>query len=522
MSARTTQPSRLIFSRPFAPFRAPARLLPTLALICFLLLSSGCTGILMGLPGQPPADATASAQATPAHIATPISQIDASRGAQHSHLLETNKLEPMFSPHSPGPTLRATQQSAILALPPAGTRLPHPEQTSDLLFISAGSLMRWDYVTGFTGMLASGVAEFSVSATGKQVAMLRPKNIAANGIELFNLDLLDFESKQIITLIERTPRPANMSISPDGAWVAYTLIQPDSPVFALRSDGAGEPIQLGRCHCQAGGRCLAWSPDSQSLLWSDTQGAWIAQLEQPAPKIVHPGKVEVTDPEGTCSEIDVHFESLDWSPDGRYVLVKVKPVSSGVSWYAILDTPTSRLVEVPGSFEYDEEFASISWSPDGALLVAHSGIAALASPPYIQIWRILATHDNLLIPDRILELPGDTNDFPPGQVDNDYCIEWLSKNEADKLLLGVTFPGTKLAPRLFSLQIEKGQLDKLFELTPSAIDVLWSPDGAGALILGSQGQMIFAHTSSGALYDVRPSLGADAHGFTWLPPAPRS
>ena len=77
--------------------------------------------------------------------------------------------------------------------------------------------MRWDHVTDYSSLLASRVEEFAVSESGKKVALLKTTNITANGVELFVLAILDFDTKQITNLIENTPRLFAISTSADGS-----------------------------------------------------------------------------------------------------------------------------------------------------------------------------------------------------------------------------------------------------------------------------------------------------------------
>lgn len=502
----------------------------SLAMACVLLLTTACTGI----------QANSAAPETTQDlfgISTPTSEPTTTKQSL-SPAQSTDYPLPLPKGSSPSPsatvppqrssqtTSQPTHFPSVVSPLPSGTHLPHPDQTSDLLFISEGKLKRWDYVTGFTGILVDNVAEFSVSASGKKLALLRPWKITANGVELFDLDLLDFESKQIITLLEKTSRPFKTTPSPDGGWIAYITSEGESKVRAIRSDASSPPIELGLCRRLTVAHCgdVAWSPDSRSILWSDSQGVWISYLEEASTQLVHSRKVEVDDPGGKKNEIQVDFNSLSWSPSGRYVLTEILPFDSGVSWHAVLDTRTGRLVEVPDSFEYHGPIASVSWLQDGNLLVAHAAEAPDHKIPFIKSWHILATHDELLVLDKKFDLHSDN--FPSfntqSEANSSHCLNWVAQQNTDSLHLGVTLPEAAAAPVLFALDLQKGKLEKLITIPHDTIEVLWSPDGGGVLIIASDGQLLFTPASGEALYDLLSVLGADASGFTWLPPAPRS
>jgi hypothetical protein len=409
---------------------------------------------------------------------------------------------------------------------PSGTPLPHPEQTSDLLFIAGGDLMRWDYVTGFSGSLVTNVAEFSASANGKRVAVLRTKQVAANGIELFDLSLLDFDTMQVSTLLEETPRLDHLAISPDGAYISYTIDQKSGLIYALPTDDPSRPIELGKCHFDKGTACqdFSWSPDSEQFLWSDAQGVWVSTPGWTAPNLVHSGKLEVSDPQGKISVIDVQLLALKWSPVGRYVLATVTPTASGVNWHAILDTLTGRLVEVPDSFETQVASANASWSPSGDLLTAQVTSSLETDSPAIDVWHVLATHDGLLIQSQTIVLYLENFTFAVRQNETDAapCLNWLAAHEMDTLMLGATRSEANNFSTLFQLNLVDGTLDELIDVPFQASDVLWAPDGAGALIIDTAGKVYFAHSSSGNLYNLSPVFGQDADHFIWLPPAPRS
>ena len=493
--------------------------LQSLALAVLLLLCAACN-----------ADTTLTA--TPSTIQAPTSFEKAptktlALSVKRAQMGEPEHIQqgPTWSQPENFPT--ETPRSITTLLPsPSGTPLPHPEQTSDLLFISGGGLMRWDYVTGFSVSLVANVTEFSTSANGKRIALLRPRRVAANGVELFDLSLLDFDTMQVTTLLEETPRLYHLAISPDGAHIAYTMDQPSDLIYALPTDDPSRPVELGKCHVEKGTACqdFAWSPDSEQFLWSDAQGVWDYAPEWITAKLIHSSKLEVSDPQGKISIIDVHLQGLKWSPAGRYVLTTVTPTASGVNWHAILDTMTGRLVEVPGSFETQAASANASWSLNGDLLTAQASSSLGNSSPAINVWHVLATHDGLLVQSQTIALYLENFSYAVRQNETDAapCLNWLASHGIDTLMLGAARSEAKSSATLFQLNLADETLDELIDVPFPASDILWSPDGAGALIVDTTGQVFFAHLSSGNLYNLSLIVGQDANNFNWLPPAPRS
>jgi WD40 repeat protein len=350
--------------------------------------------------------------------------------------------------------------------------------------------------------------------------------IAANGIELFNLDLLDMESMQVNALLQQTPRLGHVTISPDGGWVAYTMGSPDLTVYALPVRDTPQAVKLGACVTETDGHCeqLSWSPDGKSLAWNGAQGIWLADLSSLKTSLVHTRQVVVKDPKGENTEIDIDFLSLSWSPLGRFLLTQIALSSSDVKWLAVLDSLTGRLAQVPDTFEHRTPQTHALWLEDGLLLLAFN--EGETSQPYlhIKLWQVVVTNNDLLVPRDISALiPGDFQiPVPQDLTGSSLCPKWLAQLEQGKLLLEIALPNGLSAPWLFALDLQKQALSKLYDLPNDTVDILWSPDGGGALILGGHSQIIFVPADGSPFYSLLPGLGKDAHEFQWLPPSPRT
>ena len=386
--------------------------------------------------------------------------------------------------------------------------------------------MRWDHFTDFSGMLVEGVINFSANATGKQIALLRPEKVAANGVKLYGLDLLDLESMQVVNLLEQISRLDNITISPDGKWVAYMMGEHISTVYALPVDKAIQTIELGTCldetqtHCEQ----LTWSPDSRLIAWNDARGIWISPLTGAIDSPAHTRKVEVEDPRGEKTEIEVDFHSLDWSPVGRFLLTKIAPSASDVKWLALLDTLTGRLAAVPDTYERMTPNANALWMTDGKLLLIHTSDRNGQSYLQVKLWQIVPTSVDLLVPHNFSDQ--DSNDFgiplPINSAGTSLCPAWLAQLEEGQIMLEIAPPQNLAASLLFSLDLKEQTLHQLVDVPFDIVEILWAPDGSGVLILGGHSQIIFAPNHSTSFYDLRPILGDDAHGFQWLAPSPRS
>ena len=83
------------------------------------------------------------------------------------------------------------------------------------------------------------------------------RGVAANGNELFDLDLLDISSKQTRHLLEATPSIVNLSLSPDGGWLAFQQITGGNPaIFLLQLSESAVAVNLTECESQSPGQDL--------------------------------------------------------------------------------------------------------------------------------------------------------------------------------------------------------------------------------------------------------------------------
>jgi hypothetical protein len=451
-----------------------------------------------------------------------------------------------LSTAAPVPLLSPSALSTAPTRPPASptaTRSRLPAVASDLLYLSQNRLMRWDRLVGSTQLLVENVADYTASHGGTAVALLRPRKMTANGSERFDLEILNLQTLQTSPLLAEIPRPLALALSPDGDWLAYILPTENGAIYLRKIEAQAEARSLGNCRADPDRPCssLAWSPDSKQLAWSDSQGVWLASREEhlaanppetPA-RLVHSNRVQVSDPQGKSSQIEVSFDSPAWSPAGRFILLEVRPLASSVSWQGVVDTSSGRLSQAQDSFRYAPSEADAIWLPDGSLLVIHASDPQRQAPPFVHVWAVMPTSPDLLESRRQYNLYSDAFPFSESARKSipAHSLDWPGMLDAHRLGLGVRLFGLDIAPILFRLDLPTGVLYKLSDLPADIAQVLWSPDGAGALALGPRGQafyMPFSNRSSdggplggGELSDLRPALGGDAHRFTWLPPVVR-
>jgi hypothetical protein len=383
--------------------------------------------------------------------------------------------------------------------------------------------MRWDHITNFVILISDYIYEYSVNPSGRLVALMRSKNVVANGVEIFELGLLDFDTKQITPIIEGSPLLHSISISPDGEWIAYYPNKNGGRLSVIRTDRSGESIELGFCHQALNTPCapVSWSPDSRELLWSDQRGVWHTRLAWEKPQLITQNTIDVTDPEGETSQITVSFGSLTWSPTGRYALGVVTPTTSTTQWHVILDTRRMRFIEVPESFQSGTSTENVIWLNDGSL-IATNGLGD--AEVMLTLWEVVPTQNNLL---RLKnEYVIDSVDLPK-PVDTSitewsYNVDWLYQFNQRMLGFGVRVIEDNGSPILLNLEMQDNYSESINHIPSYTERVLWSPDGQGALVIGKDQELFFSPINGGMLVDLIPVLGEEARKFYWLPPTPRS
>lgn len=412
------------------------------------------------------------------------------------------------------------QTTATQALPPPA------EYTSDLLFISDGKLMRWDHVTDFKTPLVEGVWEYSASQDTRRIVLLRDTKITANGVALYNLDLLDMETKQVTSLLKGIPRINRLTISPNGLWVAFQEQNEASPtIYVLNIRHPDQRQQLGICHEPVGEFCneIGWSPDNYALFWEDAQGIWISKLGKGQPKLLTGHNIEVSDPRGEMSQVAVAFNDVNWSPGGRYLLTQVI-TEAQVCWFAVLDSYQSRWTEVPGTFDnICPTSASVNWTDDGKLLVAN--ISQQTAYPNLTLsqWQVIPTRTGLFALEREMEFSNLqidlTGSSPAGETE--LITLWPGKI-LDKFIgfgIGTANPANEMA--LYLIDLEQEQLKVIIRRPDQADLALWAPDGSGVLLLGASKKVVYVPFQD-VLIDLAESHGIFGDRFVWTPALPRS
>jgi hypothetical protein len=420
----------------------------------------------------------------------------------------TSTLQP--TPKEPvSPTLTPTRTATTI--PIRKISLPH-----DLLFLSDGKLMRWSHTQSEPRPAIIDVLDYSASVDGSKIAVVRKTGITANGVETFDLTILDTWSGNFVTLLGSTERLAAFRISPDGDWLA--LMNGLQQIYLLPTDGSDDGELISECQSDSAGDCndLSWSPDSLEVIWDDARGIWQAGPDELLPRLVISNQLNIPDPKGQMISKQVQFHGLSWSPFGRYVLTRIQPNGSDVSWQAVVDTSLGRMAEIPTSYRLDQPNALAFWLKNGNLAVVHRDDKQTNRPVTLESWQILPTRPDLMrlefrweFDDKQLEafkVGQHTDGLPmtPCQLnDRTLSLAWNSSQ--------LDGPGG-----LFTFDIKYGILEKIAEIPAHIVKATWTPEGNAALVQGSDGTLRFVSIDGSTISDLTNRIGQQTCCFTWL------
>jgi hypothetical protein len=402
---------------------------------------------------------------------------------------------------------------------PARAAIP----VSSLLYLSNDRLMRWDRRTTLAEPLADGVAAFAASADGRSVAYTQLQGMAANGVLRYNLIHLNLVTLTSTAVLTQSPALRMFAISPNGLRLAFVPDVEGRPIYGASLEQR-IPQRLGACASDDPTLCdrLAWSPDSSSLAWSDASGAWLAAFDGQPARLAIPSEIQVTDPKGQTTPMQVQFSALEWSPLGRFLLAQVRPPHSSVAWAAVLDTTKGSAASVMDAYAQSADEARLRFLPSGDLLLLRASVPGQQRAPSVSIIRVLPTRPDLLALGRSFELI--SPDFP--MLDSSrkdipvHTLDWPGYVVKGYLPLGVRIRGADAAPMLFKVEMQYGRLEKLIQLPSGITQVLWAPDGSGGLLIDAAGQASFLTLDKAQVFPLNLALGPAPHDFVWLAPNP--
>ncbi len=285
-----------------------------------------------------------------------------------------------------------------------------------------------------------------------------------------------------------------------------------STIFAVDVRNPNLEYELGYCAQRVGNGaslgCAGFilSPDGTHLAFSDGRGLWLTDIPEGNPRLLMAHRF----PEEFCGV----FQVLHWSPDGRYLLIRVGCYEG--AYLAVVDVATAEFRQVPDSFSYQDEHVEAVWARDPRLLYTFfslgtsSGIARLDpsrpdEPEMYVFWEsgMMPTAPRGLSDGRTLFF-------------NQSC-EPDAAYSAGVYVLDADGSGLAQMAAIPAIPCDIKKLG-----LPSLERILWSTDGfAAAYLLSSTGDepnaLLLGYSDGGARWDVCELLSG-ASGFQWQPP----
>lgn len=424
------------------------------------------------------------------------------------------------------PTAQPTIQPTLIASPTSSPTPPvavleadpKPPIQFDLIYLSDNRLMRWDHTHQSQQALINQVITYTLSTDGSQIALLRAKGITANATEMYDLERMDLETRRIQILVDDLPKAGSLSLSPDNQWLAYAIPGSDHTIQIVANTETPSRQTLATCQASHPTHCtdLVWSADSRELAWTAREGLWRYTLNSRAPQLIVRAEASIPDPRGNSTQVAVRYQSLSWSPYGRYILSEVVVPASDVRWWGIADTTLQRLALVPDTFTTQSPRISAIWTRDGKVFVTRPSHFVENQAPAIELWIVTPTYSDLLMPDREYT-------FPPVEIYTsqltssllDFSLERPFQVNDYTFRLAAYTTGEPLLSALLTFDLRFGILEKTNDLILDEQALQWAPDGSSLLV--GEFEPKWTSIRSLAIYDLQAAIGTQTCCFSWVP-----
>jgi hypothetical protein len=255
------------------------------------------------------------------------------------------------------------------------------------------------------------------------------------------------------------------------------------------------------------------------LIWLEAQGIWAYDVIKANVHQVLTDTIQISDPKGDRSAVRVSYQGLTWSPDSRFVAIRIIVAGSDVSWYSLVDVLNKRLGSIPDTYETGDSLLRLGWTWNGNLILAQGISGSPQATAHIKLWQITPSRRDFLLLTANLAVTYPTNATAGMNAPLVYSLDWPTQISDRLLGLGICQPGSPTAPLLLTLDTQNGSVRPVTLLPPDTKQVLWAPDASGALVV-TPSQVFFAPIEGRGLRDLLPTLGITAQQFTWLPYLP--
>jgi hypothetical protein len=421
----------------------------------------------------------------------------------------------------------------------------------NLIFVNDSGLVQWNPIANDYEVLASSISwssyeggkSYSISGDGQKIIVEWRKISGEKEVSLF--DLGNGTITPLMTY-DSILRYRDLTISPDGSWFAFinpraspsTSSTPQSvgslishryrPVMGGWSSGViyvgsiespDRLTEVGFCReerYEGWRNCMGymWSPDSQSIIWSDSDGVWMSDIGQ-KPQLLVPHTIGVP-PVMTASTVDLRA----WSPSGEHVLVGIGH-SGGWNW-GIINTTSGQVFEFPNWIVRSGGGPSVIWLADERIFALLPGSPSNMTPPSGQIWGIDPIDGSLMFLNEIqLNLSPESYPTAPIQLsENLLGFAILNADESNLIDKGIYFVDTFTwrPTKMNTLPIPGGGLDPTTEGDYFRVTAqfYWSPMGDVVIVEDNyQGKILLLPTDYSVPVGLDYYFGERSCCYTW-------
>ena len=341
--------------------------------------------------------------------------------------------------------------------------------------------------TGPTILGSRAVIDFRINSTNDRMVVLRAwESTERIAYDILHVDLTTGEQRALASNLNAV---LDIEWSQDEKWVSYIEVVSDteSGIYALSTTDQNYNTYIGSCQRQLNQsfdiNCQGLSTDtsSSSVLYVDGRGVWRATFDGFAPTLI-------TDYDSSGA---LMYDPISWSADGRYLLMWGGYIEGGQRF--VYDNVTGRVAPVPFSSAY-VYISAVSWLEGGNLLVLSPSVPGSGQRPVASVFSINGDSETFLTLERDITLPtvssynSERNAFPGVQV-------WSQDSFAGQKGSFAIVSTDDRESGVYLLNLDDSTVKRLNGLPDVTAEnyvreVVWSPDGSGALLVYSVGQNV--------------------------------
>lgn len=401
-----------------------------------------------------------------------------------------------------------------------------PTLSRSVLALADNRFVRWDVQRNSITDIMTANAEFTLtqftaSKNGEWAVVA--ERIREADPAIYDLYRVNTISGEVTLWISRVPELRYLQLSPDGTQLLYVSGQPseedavntfqngDVKLVPLLQDAPARDMGVCRSLPEGVtvadefwlGRCtgLAWTPDSQNMLWADVEGVWIRH------KDASEGRLLLSSERSASSgEVLSLYEPMAWARNGRYLLLR-QIYFEGLNW-AVLDVATGDVRPVPESgFGPGTGFVDVQWMQDDRLLVLRENLR-----PTLQLVRV---QEDLSMTVEETVQP----EFPPDAL---LAGGVHLENGRFSLLIASSNPETRGVYLMASSNEPAVKMNQFPFMGPYQTNPVWVMDGSGLFLLPTEWTAsmpyYIANNENAPAYDLTPHLGQDIQQLEVITP----